>query len=166
MVFLVDTEFSEFDDFGGFLSVVTSSESSDAGSELSIITGLHEIVVSTIVQSSDDIVLCGTRSEHDDGCGSSLGSELATDLDTIHVRELDIEDDDVIVRLCSFYISFNSISSECTTDILSCEVASDRLCKCDVVFDEECVHRWIDYRYASVFSKFISSLYNGKVREK
>ena len=115
-------------------------ESPDTRDEFAVVTWLHEVVISAIVETLDDVILGCTRCEHDDGCSLSLGSELATDLDAVHTRKFDIEDDDIIVIIDSFHISFGTVSSECTCDILVREVASDSLCQCNVVFDKECMH--------------------------
>jgi hypothetical protein len=152
MMFLIDDEFSEFDFFCSFVILISPRKCSYPSDELSIVTGLREVVISPIVESRYDIILCPSGSEHDDGGRFSLAPEPPTDLDTVHPRELDIEDDDIIVAIHGFHISLLSIGSESTGDIMCCEVSYDCLCERDVIFYEESIHMMsLVYRFSDTF---------------
>jgi hypothetical protein len=120
--------------------MLTSCEGSYTSHELTIVTGLREIVICPIVESCDDIVSRTSRGEHDDGSSLSLAPESPTDLDPIHPWELDIEDDHIIGIVHSFHISISSDGPEGASDIYTSEVASDGLGEGDVIFDEESMH--------------------------
>lgn len=134
--------------------MIPPCECAYTGYQLSIITRLRQIVISTIVESSDDIILGGARGEHDYGCRLSLFSELAADTYTIHTGELYIEHDHIVCTLYRLGISLYPVSSESTHDIFVCEISYHGLSECDVVFDEEYMHSVIDYRDSEYIAKY------------
>jgi hypothetical protein len=156
----IDLDIADYDSFCSFMRIFPSRECTDTSDKFTIITRLAEIVIGSVVESCDDIITCSTRSEHDDGSSLPFIPKTTTDLDTIHAWELDIEDDDIIGVIYSFHIAISSDRAKRTPYILIREVASDCLGECDVIFDEECVHEYDDYKRELHISKFSTSAIN------
>ncbi len=137
MCLLIDLESTDLDCLRSFVRVIASPQCPYTCDEFTIVTWFCEIVISTIIETFYDILLCSTRSKHDDGSGFSFAAQLAADIYPIHTRKLDVKDDHIKIPIHGFHIPLFAIGPEKTPDILIGEVAGDSLGKRDVIFDKE-----------------------------
>ena len=107
----IDLELPKVDRFSTFLAQSPSSERMDTCYELTVVTGLTEVVICPIVQSLHDIVSSASRGEHDDRCDFSFSPEFPTYFYPIHSRKFDIEYDDIIVIVHCLHIPIGSDGS-------------------------------------------------------
>lgn len=98
----IDLKSANLYNFCRFMCLSPTPKRSNASNKLTIITWFRHVVICTIIESCDDIILCRSWCQHDDGHRFSLGSEPPTDFDPIHFRERNIENNDIIIPGNSF----------------------------------------------------------------
>lgn len=100
-----------------FMRMFATRERMESRDELTHITRLRHIVIRTELEPTHSIIHRRTRSEHEYRGSDPFSSEFTTDRLTIHTRESEIEEDDIMISLQGTSISFSSPSDESHLDI-------------------------------------------------
>ena len=79
----------------GGLGRVAAQERAHAREQFGEAEGLGDVVVGPGVEPDDHVHLVGARGEDEDGDAPAVGADLAGDVEPVHVRQPQVEDDEV-----------------------------------------------------------------------
>ena len=117
----------------------------DAGDELTRTERLGDVVVGAGLEASDLVLLLATRSEHDDRdrAGALLGPQTARELHARHPGQHPVEQHEVRKGFTNQALGGFGIGSTDHMMARTCEVGSNELLDCRLVFDQKniCRHR-------------------------
>ena len=115
-------------------------ERADAGEELVELERLGEIVVGARVQSADHVLDGVAGSEHEDRSVTTFPSELVGDLESILLRQQQVEQDDVVIIGVCQHGGLLAIRGHVDDVSLFLQSVVDESGHLGVVFDDEDLH--------------------------
>jgi hypothetical protein len=101
---------------------------------------LREVVVGAGVEATDAIVDAVERSQEEDRSVEALAAERLAELNAVHPRKKDVEDDDVVRAIAGHSQAVFAVVREVDRVPFFLEHAADDLGEAAFVFDEEEVH--------------------------
>ena len=72
-----------------------AQQRADAGEQLGEPERLGDVVVGAGVEPDDEVDLVGARGEHEDRGGQAVVADRTRDVEAVHVRQTEVEDDEV-----------------------------------------------------------------------
>ena len=120
---------------------LAAAEGTDAGEELFQREGLDQVVVGPGVEALDAVGDLASSGQHQNGSGDLLGPQGAGDLHTGHLRQHEVENNDVVGAAGGEVVAFLAVDGDFGHVPLFVERLGDQIRQPRLVFYYENMHR-------------------------